>query len=85
VSPRLRAAPSPSRKGTLACRGRRRRIEPLRRNATLAGDASGHEQPWRVAGLASRVRALTLRIEILISRFQKISLEEQVELPRVPS
>jgi copper transport protein len=55
-------------------------IEPLRRNATSEGEGN-----WRVddlsVPLAGRWR---LRVEILIDDFEKVALEDQVELPRMP-
>ncbi len=55
-------------------------IEALRRKAVSEGDATWRIDDIRIP-LAGRWR---LRVEILISDFEKIILEDQVELPRVP-
>jgi copper transport protein len=58
-------------------------IEPLRRNAAPVGDPA--DAAWRVEGLRVPLSGRwTLRVEILINDFEKVSLEEQVDLPRVP-
>jgi copper transport protein len=55
-------------------------IEPVRRNASAAGAAS-----WRVEGLRVPVAGLwIIRVDLLISDFEKIVLEERAELPRLP-
>ena len=55
-------------------------IEPVRRNAASEGDAN-----WRIADLRIPVAGRwRLRVEILISDFERITLEDQVELPRAP-
>jgi copper transport protein len=55
-------------------------IEPLRRDAIAAGEGSWRVDDLRVP-LAGRWR---LRVEILIDDFEKVALEDQVELPRMP-
>jgi copper transport protein len=55
-------------------------IEPMRRNAISAGDSNWVVDDLRIP-VAGRWR---LRVEILISDFEKIVLEDQVELPRAP-
>jgi copper transport protein len=55
-------------------------IEPLRMNAVPAGDSR-----WRIEDLRIPVAGRwTLRVDILVSDFDKVSLEEAVTLPRVP-
>jgi copper transport protein len=55
-------------------------IEPIRRSATFEGDAE-----WRVSGLHIPVAGVwRMRVEIRISDFDKIMLEDNVELPRAP-
>jgi copper transport protein len=55
-------------------------IEPLRVNAVPAGDSR-----WRIEDLRIPVAGRwTLRIDILVSDFDKVSLEDAVTLPRVP-
>jgi copper transport protein len=55
-------------------------VEPMRRTATRESDFL-----WRVddlqVPLAGRWR---LRVEILINDFEKVALEDEVELPRSP-
>src|SRR5262249_13526520 len=55
-------------------------IEPVRREAVDAGDANWVIDDLRIP-VAGRWR---LRVEILISDFEKVVLEDQVELPRAP-
>jgi copper transport protein len=55
-------------------------IEPLRINAVPAGDSR-----WRIEDLRIPVAGRwTLRVDILVSDFDKVSLEDAVALPRVP-
>jgi copper transport protein len=55
-------------------------IEPLRMNAVPAGDSR-----WRIEDLRIPVAGRwTLRVDILVSDFDKVSLEDAVTLPRVP-
>jgi copper transport protein len=55
-------------------------IEPVRRDAVSEGDSN-----WRIDGLRIPVAGRwRVRVEILISDFDKVTLEDQVELPRVP-
>ena len=55
-------------------------IEPVRRAAVHAGD--GH---WRVEGLRIPMAGQwTVRVELLIDDFDKIVLEDRVDLPRLP-
>ncbi|MGH8733516.1 MAG: hypothetical protein ACREVB_07525, partial [Burkholderiales bacterium] len=55
-------------------------IEPVRRAATHFSD--GH---WRVEGLRIPVAGQWIvRVDLLIDDFEKIVLEEQVDLPRLP-
>jgi copper transport protein len=55
-------------------------IEPVRRPATLA--AAGH---WTAEGLRIPVAGQwTVRVDLLISDFEKIVLEDQLDLPRLP-
>jgi copper transport protein len=55
-------------------------IEPVRRAATHFSD--GH---WRVEGLRIPVAGKWIvRVDLLIDDFEKIVLEDQVELPRLP-
>lgn len=55
-------------------------IEPIRRSASFAGGAQ-----WRVNGLHIPVAGVwRMRVEILISDFEKIMLEDNVELPQAP-
>jgi copper transport protein len=55
-------------------------IEAIRRTATAEGGGR-----WRVAGLHIPVAGVwRMRLEILISDFDKITLEDNVELPRAP-
>jgi copper transport protein len=55
-------------------------IEPVRRNAVSEGEAN-----WRIDDLRIPVAGRWLvRVEILISDFDKVTLEDQVELRRMP-
>ena len=55
-------------------------IEPVRRNAIAAGPFT-----WRVDGLRMPVAGpWIVRVDLLISDFEKIQLEDKVELPRLP-
>lgn len=55
-------------------------IEPVRRAATPTGE--GH---WRVEGLHIPLAGQWIvRVDLLIDDFEKIVLEEQVDLPRLP-
>jgi copper transport protein len=55
-------------------------IEAIRRAATAEGGGQ-----WRVAGVHIPVAGVwRMRLEILISDFDKITLEDNVELPRAP-
>ena len=55
-------------------------IEPMRRPATSAGDSN-----WRIDDLRVPVAGRwKLRIEILINDFEKVTVEEQTQLPRMP-
>jgi copper transport protein len=54
-------------------------IEPIRRSATAEGGA------WRIAGVHIPIAGVwRMRVEILIGDFDKITLEDNVELPRTP-
>jgi copper transport protein len=54
-------------------------IEPIRRSATFEGGE------WRIAGLHIPVAGVwRMRVEILISDFDKVMLEDNVDLPRAP-
>ncbi len=55
-------------------------IEPIRRSAVFVGGSL-----WRVSGLHIPVAGVwRMRVEILISDFDKVMLEDNVELPRAP-
>lgn len=55
-------------------------IEPLQRDATAAGDGR-----WKVSGLHIPIAGVwRMRVEVLISDFDKVMLEDNVELPRAP-
>jgi len=55
-------------------------IEPMRRPATNIGDSN-----WRIDDLRVPVAGRwKLRIEILINDFEKVTVEEQAQLPRMP-
>src|SRR5262249_26189470 len=55
-------------------------IEPMQRHGVSEGD--GH---WRIGDLRIPVAGRwKLRVEILISDFEKLVLDEEVDLPRVP-
>jgi copper transport protein len=55
-------------------------LEAMRRNAVSEGDANWRIDDIRIP-LAGRWR---LRVEILVSDFEKLVLEQEVDLPRVP-
>jgi copper transport protein len=58
-------------------------IEPLRRNAVSEGDAA--DATWRIDDLRIPVAGRwRLRVEILISDFEKIVIEDDAELRRMP-
>lgn len=55
-------------------------IEPIRRDATFEGGAQ-----WRISGLHIPIGGVwRMRIEVLISDFDKVIIEDNVELPRAP-
>lgn len=55
-------------------------IEPIRRSAVFVGGSQ-----WRVSGLHIPVAGVwRMRVEILIGDFDKVMLEDNVELPRAP-
>ena len=55
-------------------------IEPIRRCARFAGGVQ-----WRVSGLHIPIAGVwRMRVEILINDFDKVMLEDNVELPRAP-
>ena len=55
-------------------------IEPIRRSASFEGGSQ-----WRVNGLTIPVAGVwRMRVEVLISDFEKVMLEDDVELPRAP-
>jgi copper transport protein len=55
-------------------------IEPIRRNATFAGGSL-----WTIRRLRIPVAGVwRMRIEILVSDFNKVMIEDNVELPRAP-
>jgi copper transport protein len=55
-------------------------IEPMRVNAVPAGDSR-----WRIEDLRIPIAGRwTLRVDILVSDFDKVTLEDAVTLPRVP-
>ena len=55
-------------------------IEPLRRSAAHAGASN-----WRIDDLSVPVAGRwNVRVEILVSDFDKVSVEDTVRLPRVP-
>jgi copper transport protein len=55
-------------------------IEPIRRDAVFDGGAQ-----WRIGGLHIPVAGVwRMRVEILISDFDKVMIEDNVELPRAP-
>jgi copper transport protein len=56
-------------------------IEPVRRDAERVGDASWHIDDLRIP-LAGR---WTMRVDVLVSDFEKETLEDDVLLPRAPS
>jgi copper transport protein len=58
-------------------------IEPMRRNAVSEGDAA--DASWRIDDLRIPVAGRwRLRVEILISDFEKIVIEDDAELRRMP-
>jgi copper transport protein len=63
-------------------------IEPMRMNATRAGGngrAGANTSTWRIGDLRIPVAGRwNLRVEILISDFEKRIIEDTVTLPRVP-
>ncbi len=63
-------------------------IEPIRMNATRAGangGAGANTSTWRIGNLRIPVAGRwNLRVEILISDFEKRIIEDTVTLPRVP-
>jgi copper transport protein len=55
-------------------------IEPIRRNATLASDGL-----WHINGLRIPIGGVwRMRVEILVGDFDKVMVEDNVELPRAP-
>jgi copper transport protein len=55
-------------------------IEPLRRSAVHSGESN-----WRIEGLRVPVAGRwNVRVEILVSDFDKVTVEDSVALPRVP-
>jgi copper transport protein len=55
-------------------------IEPIRRSASSEGDGK-----WRIDGLHIPVAGVwRMRVEILVSDFDRVMLEDNVELPRAP-
>jgi copper transport protein len=57
-------------------------IEPLRRNAESLDDAAS----WRIDDLRIPIAGRwTLRVDVLISDFEKETLEDDVLLPRAPA
>jgi copper transport protein len=55
-------------------------IEPIRRDAVFKGDAQ-----WQITGLPIPIAGVwRMRIEILINDFEKVMIEDNVELPRAP-
>ncbi len=55
-------------------------IEPLRLQAAAAGNGQ-----WKVSGLHIPIAGVwRMRVEVLISDFDKVMLEDKVELPRAP-
>jgi copper transport protein len=63
-------------------------IEPIRMNATRADSSGGAEantSSWRIGDLRIPVAGRwNLRVEILISDFEKRIIEDTITLPRVP-
>jgi copper transport protein len=63
-------------------------IEPMRRTAMRAGDPAGADAGstiWRIEGLLIPVAGRwSVRVEILISDFEKLTIEDTIPLPRVP-
>ena len=59
-------------------------IEPLRRGATRTTDASG-ASVWRIDDLRIPVAGRwKLEVELLVSDFDKVTVDDTVTLPRVP-
>lgn len=55
-------------------------IEPISRDASFAGGAQ-----WRIGGLHIPIAGVwRMRVEILVSDFDKVMIEDNVELPRAP-
>jgi copper transport protein len=55
-------------------------IEPIRRSAVFEGGSQ-----WRITGLHIPISGVwRMRVEILISDFEKVMIEDNVELPRAP-
>jgi copper transport protein len=55
-------------------------IEPIRRSAAFEGGSQ-----WRITGLHIPIAGVwRMRVEILISDFEKVMIEDNVELPRAP-
>jgi copper transport protein len=55
-------------------------IEPIRRSASFQSRAE-----WRINGLLIPVAGVwRMRVEILIGDFDKVMIEDNVELPRAP-
>jgi copper transport protein len=55
-------------------------IEPLRRSAVYSGESN-----WRIDGLRVPIAGRwSVRVEILVSDFDKVTVEDDVALPRVP-
>jgi copper transport protein len=62
-------------------------IEPMRRNATRRQEAGARSESgnWRIDDLRIPVAGRwNLRIELLVSDFDKVMIEDTVTLPRVP-
>jgi len=56
-------------------------IEPVRRSAT-GGGGEGH---WRIVDLRIPLAGRwDVRVDILIDDFEKVVLEEKIDLPRAP-
>jgi putative copper export protein/methionine-rich copper-binding protein CopC len=60
-------------------------IEPLRRRAARTGESTTFSSTWRIDDLTIPVAGQwSLRVEVLINDFEKVTLEETVRLPRMP-
>jgi copper transport protein len=63
-------------------------IEPIRVNATraaMSGETGANASTWRIGDLRIPVAGRwNLRVEILISDFEKRTVEDTVTLPRLP-